>query len=406
MNVGPRSCTALLLGAALLGCVFAVPPKSASRVTYYVSPAGSDANAGTTSAPFRTIQKAATLVNPGDVVVVGDGIYTDHDADGAVLRIRRGGTSIAPVTFRAATRWMAKLDGQNGVTANGIDFDNRVGHVRIEGFEIFGFANVGDSATGRGSSSGVDLYDGGHDVQIVGNHIHDIGRVCTRSTNTNGQVGIFVQQANVTIEGNLIHDIGRFFPGDSGCTYARGFGGYETLDHGVYLNGGTNGADGAVVRNNIFHTMRHGWAIQLYNGSLADVRIVSNTFAFGNARRSFTHIVLDAEISNGVIANNIFYDPEGGRTIDASDFSGTIAVASNLTSGSTMTTALFTPRGMTLVENRTSTDPLFVNAPRDFHLRTGSPAIDKARPQPDVAVDFDGTPRPRGIRADIGAYER
>jgi hypothetical protein len=404
--MGRRSYAALLLGAVLLGCAFAVPPSNAAGVTYHVSPAGSDANAGTASAPFRTIQKAATHVNPGDVVIVGDGVYTDHDGDGAVVKIKRGGTAADPVIFRAATRWMAKLDGQNGTTANGIDFDNRVGYVRIEGFEISGFANVGDSATGRGSSSGVDLYDGGHDVQIVGNHIHHIGRVCTRSTNTNGQVGIFVQQPNVTIEGNLIHDIGRFFPGDDGCTYARGFGGYETLDHGVYLNGGTNGADGAVVRNNIFHTMRHGWAIQFYNGSLADVQVVNNTFAFGNARRSFTHIVLDGEITTSVIANNIFHDPEGGRTIDASDFSGTITLANNLTSGSAMTTAFFASRGMTLVGNRTAVDPMFVSAPRDFHLRAGSPAIDAAGPQLGVTVDFDGNPRPRGIRADIGAYER
>src|ERR671922_83608 len=113
----------------------------------------------------------------------------------------------------------------------------------VTGAAPSGVAYVGSPTTGRGSASGIDLYDGGHDSQIVGNHIHHIGNVCTLSTNTNGQVGIFVQVPNVTVEGNLIHDIGRFFPGENGCSYT-GFSGYMTLDHGMYLNGGSAGGGG------------------------------------------------------------------------------------------------------------------------------------------------------------------
>ena len=62
--------------------------------------------------------------------------------------------------------------------------------VRVEGFEVSDVGNVGSP---RGSASGIDLYDGGKNSQIVGNHIHHVGRVCANPGNTNGQVGIYIQ---------------------------------------------------------------------------------------------------------------------------------------------------------------------------------------------------------------------
>jgi hypothetical protein len=397
----------LLFGAAVIGCAVArldagAAPASA-HATYYVSPTGSDGSTGSKAAPFRTIQRAANVVNPGDVVIVGDGVFGDHDVDGTIVRIARGGAPGELVTFRAANRWKARLDGKNGAAANGFELDNGIGYVRIEGFEITGLANIGSPTTGRGSASGIDLYDGGHDAQIVGNHIHHIGNVCTLSTNTNGQVGIFVQQPNVSIEGNVIHDIGRLFPRENGCMYTPFFRGYETLDHGIYLNGGSHGANGAVIRNNVFYNTRHGWAVQWYPGSLTNVHVLNNTFAFGNPAKDYTAMVLDASISASSIVNNIFYNPEGGRTIEAEDFAGDITIANNLTSGSAMTDRRVA--GIMLLNNQVGTDPLFVNAPLDFRLKAGSPAIDAGRGLARVRLDIDGAERPRGAGYDIGAHE-
>ena len=50
-----------------------------------------------------------------------------------------------------------------------------------------------------------------------------------------------------------------------------------------------------------------------------------------------------------------------------------------------------------------SADPLFVDPSNDFHLMTGSPAIDFATTG--GSVDFDGVSRPQGAGFDVGAYE-
>src|SRR5260370_29865188 len=50
---------------------------SRSGVTYYVATTGNDTNAGTLSAPWRTIQHAANSVHPGDTVQVEGGVYKE-----------------------------------------------------------------------------------------------------------------------------------------------------------------------------------------------------------------------------------------------------------------------------------------------------------------------------------------
>ncbi|MFD6820805.1 DUF1565 domain-containing protein [Streptomyces sp. NPDC060085] len=68
--------------------------------TYFVSAAGSDSNPGTSAgSPFRTLQKAADLVGPGDVVAVMNGTYTEPRKGSNVLTIKRSGRPGASITF-------------------------------------------------------------------------------------------------------------------------------------------------------------------------------------------------------------------------------------------------------------------------------------------------------------------
>ncbi len=45
---------------------------------FHVAPNGNDANPGSATAPLRTIQRAADLAQPGDVITVHEGIYREH----------------------------------------------------------------------------------------------------------------------------------------------------------------------------------------------------------------------------------------------------------------------------------------------------------------------------------------
>jgi parallel beta-helix repeat protein len=75
--------------------------RTASASDYYVSPSGDDTHNGDIAHPFRSLQKAADTVQPGDVVYLREGIHNYHPSGStfALCRITRGGTTGKPVTF-------------------------------------------------------------------------------------------------------------------------------------------------------------------------------------------------------------------------------------------------------------------------------------------------------------------
>ncbi|HZN67639.1 MAG TPA: carbohydrate-binding protein [Tepidisphaeraceae bacterium] len=75
--------------------------------TFYVSTSGSDSNAGSLARPFRTIQRAANLAQPGDTVLVRGGTYRE------TVRPTRSGSGSSPITFKP-------YNGEN-VTISGAD---------------------------------------------------------------------------------------------------------------------------------------------------------------------------------------------------------------------------------------------------------------------------------------------
>jgi hypothetical protein len=385
-----------------------VRPDAAS-LTYYVSPSGSDSSPGTESQPFRTIQRAVDVVNPGDTVIVENGVYTGTGAGTAcasasrpIVCLTRGGTSTSYVTIKARNLWGARLDGQGNTSTEGFRFLATANYIRIEGFEIYGIGNA------TGSANAFEIYNGGHDAIIARNNIHDIGRLCTDTTN--GQAGFFVQQPRVTITRNFIHDIGRFAPGESGCSPSTGY--YKNHDHGIYVDGqaegsGIPGASGATISDNIFSNHKSGWAIQIYPGSLSGLSIVNNTFAFPNPYAD-GQIILGANTSDARIQNNTFYKPKGSAIYYYTGTQTNLKVTNNVVYGAALTSA--TPSGMTFSGNATA-DPQFVNAqvapgtaqPSDFELKSTSPAIDRGVPVAAVTVDYDGMVRDSA--PDAGAFE-
>src|SRR5215475_4763111 len=75
------------------GCALALCLASrASAATYYVATSGNDANIGSSTAPWSTLQHAVEAIAPGDTILVRSGTY-------AGCRIRNSGTPSAPKTL-------------------------------------------------------------------------------------------------------------------------------------------------------------------------------------------------------------------------------------------------------------------------------------------------------------------
>ncbi len=80
----------------------------AGATHYYVWSRGSDSNSGKASAPFATIQKAASLAVAGDVVFIQKGVY--HET----VRPAHSGTPSSPIVFR--TIGPVTIDGADVVS--------------------------------------------------------------------------------------------------------------------------------------------------------------------------------------------------------------------------------------------------------------------------------------------------
>ncbi len=389
---------------------------SNAECTLHVAPSGSDNNPGTKVAPFKSIQKAANVVNPGDVVCVADGVYTDDGLwpEDRIVNLNRGGTVENWVVFRSENKWGAVLEGED----NRIDycwvFGKNASYVRVENFELRGCAEGG-----FWSNSGV-----AHQIYIFGNNIHHMGRKCT---GTWGGYGLGAYKGKGldqhTYDSNVIHDNGRYATGEKGCDNETQYeldlkAGkcteadklscwcphcYKNHDHGLYLQYGPN----TNVVNNLFYNNNRGWSIIVGSRGLAENWVISNnTFANPNPNRC-GHIIIEHGTAGVLIQNNIFYKPnESAINIYQPQAQNEVTVRNNILSPGVGMFCDAVPEGYVVEDNLFDTDPLFVNpSENDFHLNANSPAIDNGQALSAPVVDIEGNVRPQGSGFDIGAYE-
>jgi len=89
--------TLSILFASLASMTSCTGVPSEMKPGYHVALDGDDTNPGTRKAPFRTIQHAADVAQPGDVITVHEGVYRER------IDPPRGGTSDEErITFQAA----------------------------------------------------------------------------------------------------------------------------------------------------------------------------------------------------------------------------------------------------------------------------------------------------------------
>jgi hypothetical protein len=167
------------------------------------------------------------------------------------------------------------------------------------------------------------------------------------------------------------------------------------------------------------------------NASVINNIIVNNTSTYGSAGIFLYTYSGNIDMTNNIIANNSVTDSSGtggGLYIDA-ETTSVANVYNNIIWGNTATAGdIYIPSwsGGTIniynndfstviifgsppvMSNNIDADPLFVNtAAGDYHLATGSPAIDTGNNSaPSLpATDLEGNARVSGIAVDMGVYE-
>ena len=94
----------------------------ASADTFYVSPTGNDRNSGTSEGhPFRVVQHAIDRMQPGDTLVVLDGVYT------GTLKLKSG------ITVKAKNPRRAVFSGLEQLKTSFIEHAAGIYKAEIEG---------------------------------------------------------------------------------------------------------------------------------------------------------------------------------------------------------------------------------------------------------------------------------
>ena len=126
-------------------CAVALPAllaAGAARATeYYIAPTGSDSAAGTMTAPWATLQKAANTAVAGDTVWIRGGTYmvTTPATTGAGINFTKSGTAAAPINYFAYQGEVPKFDFTNlqiSTTGYTMGFVINASYLHFKGLEI------------------------------------------------------------------------------------------------------------------------------------------------------------------------------------------------------------------------------------------------------------------------------
>lgn len=388
--------------------------------TYVVSPKGNDKAAGTSAAPFATLQHAARVAKAGDRVVVMPGRYQGFD-------VRTSGKPGAPIVFIGKPGAVIDRDSPR-TRRDGINIEN-ASHIRIENLEVTGVKRAGIRAAQCSH------------IAIVGNHVHGNGRwgiftaFCddlliegNEASRSGREHGIYVSNSadRPVIRGNVVwgnNKAGIHINGDAG-EGGDGVISDAVVEANLIFKNGARGASGincdgvqsSVIRNNLlFDNQASGISLYRIDGGAGSTGnlVINNTIIVGKDGRWAINI------QNGSRGNKIL----NNILLNRHHYRGSVNVSPdslpNLVSDHNVVMDRFTTDDgdsrMSLADWRKKTgqgahsiiaeiDDLFVDQ-KSFQLKPGSPAIDTGASVPLQLTDRLGLSRPVGKGVDIGAHE-
>lgn len=171
--------------------------------TYYVSPSGSDANAGTINEPLRGINTALNKANAGDTILVRTGTYHEK------LFFPKSGRPDKSITLKAYDGEKPVIDG-TGLSITGKEALVTISNVNYIVFEGFDVCNYKSSAPWV-NINGILVNEGSGNITVRRNKIYNIEHNVTPADGRSGHAieiigNTNVAMKNIVVEENEIHD--------------------------------------------------------------------------------------------------------------------------------------------------------------------------------------------------------
>lgn len=261
-----------------------------SGTQYFIAPDGNDSNPGTAQQPWKTLDKANQVLQPGDIITLRDGTY-----EGIISPVNDGRNANKVITYRSEKRYGAILTGQENsnyiINLSGRRF------ITIEGFKMlparggFGYIKGCDHIILQNChmehSSMVycplEFIDGDYNRLLYNTMSHVIQR--TTDSKIHGDGCHFINSSYNLIEGNDFAKIGH-----SPLRI------WSTTPHKANYN---------VIRGNCFH---NGWGrnFEMFNldRSLFECNIITDAFNGASSADSRGKVFL----TDGIFRNCLIYD--------------------------------------------------------------------------------------------------
>jgi len=317
----------------ILCLIFAINvclPSTSLATDYYVDAVnGDDSNPGTTESPWKTIGKAQTETNEGDVIILRDGNYgalvdtTGDRSDWVIYKsdsgaqpvltyvdlkasqyrnayLRFEGITVTPGSGSGASQWVVRAEYTNhlefiNTTLIGDGYGPK--EYNAYGLSLKYVSDITiDGCTVRGYVSNPDLY-GSNPQHETGFYTGIVGQagannVVIKNCDISGHKnGIVIEGQNWTVTNNHVHDIDA---------------------DGIVIGGYYNPSDNILVANNTIHDLKIPTGASYHNDGLqvnyqpVNNVIIRNNHIYNSYHQGFFINPLDG--SNYLIENNLIHD--------------------------------------------------------------------------------------------------
>ena len=300
-------------------------PLASAASSYYVATNGDDSNPGTEAQPFRTINRGASVLSPGDTLYVRGGTYHEQ------VVIPHSGTASNPITVSAYPGENPVIDGQDNIPGDWEYLVRLTGdYIILDGLEIKNSASIGIGITGGNHNELRNLnvhhswYNG---ILVIDNSSYSLVEGCEVWWNvleneggTMGEGGWAIGLASrysdyTTFRNNVVYN-----------NWGEGISSVETEhttieDNVVYDNYAINiyimnAVYTLAQRNLVYHTGDNRWyrapgiglcdEEYLGHARLSETTIVNNMILGGNGCLYFWLGHPDSGLKNFLIAHNTF----------------------------------------------------------------------------------------------------